>query len=106
MYTREQIEQSLKEKAKDSMFERDFQQSFNKYLTDKQQNPNRKYSETVNADDYRLKDCEVTTPQHPPFEIPNDDEFKSKKWTSLLKDSAFYFDLPTIQEEREMRWTI
>jgi len=43
---------------------------------------------------------------YPAFEIENDDKFKTLKWNSLFKDAAFYFDAPTIAEEREMRFDL
>ena len=35
--------------------------------------------------------------------MPNDDEFKTKKWDSLLKECAFYFDEPTIDQEIKIK---
>lgn len=35
--------------------------------------------------------------------MPNDDGFKTKKWDSLLKECAFYFDEPTIDQEIKMK---
>ncbi len=54
MYNKEQLQEALKQEAKNAIFERDFQQSFNKYLADKQKNYDRPCSETVNRDHYRL----------------------------------------------------
>jgi hypothetical protein len=42
-----------------------------------------------------------------PFTVEGDDtKFHYAKWDSLLKDSAFYYDLPTIQEEREIKFKL
>lgn len=37
------------------------------------------------------------------FTIEGDDEYQSVKWQSLLKEAAFYFDTPTIEDENKMR---
>jgi len=42
-----------------------------------------------------------------PFTVEGDDtKFHQAKWNSFLKDSAFYIDLPTIQEQRELRFQL
>jgi hypothetical protein len=39
-----------------------------------------------------------------PFTVEGDDNnLRVSKWNSLLKDSAFYLDNPTLKDEREMR---
>lgn len=32
--------------------------------------------------------------------IPDDDQHMSKRWTAFLKDSAYYYDQPTVAQER------
>lgn len=42
-----------------------------------------------------------------PFTVEGDDhQLRKAKWASLLKDSAFYFDKPTLQQERDMRFKL
>ena len=40
------------------------------------------------------------------FTIPGDDENNTKMWESLMKDCAFYYDVPTIDDEIQMRKTL
>lgn len=45
--------------------------------------------------------------QDPPtFKIDGDDKFKSLKWQSMMKDCAFYYDKPTLQDESAMKRTL
>lgn len=42
-----------------------------------------------------------------PFTVEGDDnQLRKAKWASLLKDSAFYFDKPTLDQERDMRFKL
>jgi hypothetical protein len=39
-----------------------------------------------------------------PFTIEGDDaKFHKAKWHSMLKDCAHYYDVPTLEEEGDMR---
>ncbi len=40
------------------------------------------------------------------FSVEGDDSFGTLMWRSLMKDCAFYYDAPTINEEIEMQKTI
>ena len=40
------------------------------------------------------------------FKIEGDDENNTLMWSSLMKDCAFYYDLPTIKEEIKMKKTL
>lgn len=99
------MEAELKANAKNAIFERDFQNAFSKYLNQKQANHDRPRAEyTDDWKKYKLMPSGERT--FPRFIIAGDNKFKSKKWASLMKDSAFYFDLPSIQEERQMRFQL
>lgn len=37
------------------------------------------------------------------FKIAGDDENQTLMWKSLMKDCAFYFDVPSIEQENKMR---
>ena len=106
MYSKDQLQDALKAEAKNSIFERDFAQSFNKYLGQKKNNVGQSYSEQVDKDKYRLKQSEFGVNQHPAFVIPGDGNLKQMKWASLMKDACFYYDLPTIREERKMKFAL
>ena len=40
------------------------------------------------------------------FTIPGDDENDTRMWESLMKDCAFYYDVPTVEDEIQMRKTL
>ena len=42
----------------------------------------------------------------PRFTIANDDEHKSLMWRSLMKDCAFYYDVPNLTDEIKMKRTL
>ncbi len=48
------MEESLKANAKNAMFERDFLVSFNKYMNDKKENPNKLYADKVDPSEYNI----------------------------------------------------
>jgi hypothetical protein len=37
------------------------------------------------------------------FQIENDDAQQTKKWQAFMTDCAFYFDRPTLDQERSMK---
>jgi len=40
------------------------------------------------------------------FTIAGDDENQTLMWRALMKDCAFYFDAPTLEQENKMRSTL
>ena len=40
------------------------------------------------------------------FEVAGDDANKTLMWRSLMKDCAFYYDLPTVEDEVKMKRTL
>lgn len=104
MYTRDQMEEQLKQETKAALFEQQFATAFDKYLNEKRQNINQTYADKRDWTKYRLQ---PSYQEVRPFTVEGDDnKYRKAKWTSLLKDAAFYYDLPTIQEEREMRFKL
>lgn len=105
MFTKDQLETQLKGHAKSAIFERDFVLAFNKYLGQKRDGANSTYAQKKDWNEYRLK--QAFEPQIKAFTVEGDDtKFHKAKWTSFLKDAAFYYDLPTLQEQREMRFKL
>lgn len=101
MYTRDQIEEQLKANAKSALFEREFMSAFSKHLNDKREGASKPSSEKKDWKEYQLKPSYESVAV---FKVEGDDEtFHYAKWQSLMKDAAFYFDLPTVHEEREIR---
>ena len=42
-----------------------------------------------------------------PFTVEGDDEkLHVAKWKSFLRDATFYYDIPTVHEQREMRFKL
>jgi len=105
MYNKDQLEAQLKGHAKSAIFERDFMIAFNKHLNDKREGVNRTYAEKKDWKEYRLNPS--VDDSRKPFAVAGDDaKLHQAKWRSFLKDSAFYYDLPTLQEQREMRFKL
>tara|TARA_B110000238_G_scaffold44645_1_gene48213 strand:- start:221 stop:472 length:252 start_codon:yes stop_codon:yes gene_type:complete len=40
------------------------------------------------------------------FDVNGDDENKTLMWRSLMKDCAFYYDVPTLEDELKMKRTL
>lgn len=99
------MQEELKANAKNAIFERDFQLAFHKYLNQKRTNADRPRAEYTD-DWHNYKLMKSNERKYEPFIIAGDNKFKSQKWASLLKESAFYYDLPTLHEEREMRFKL
>jgi hypothetical protein len=101
MYTKDQIEAQLKAHAKNAIFERDFMVAFNKHLNEKKSSSNQTLAEKKDWRDYRYEPEEK---RNQPFVVPGDDHtFHKAKWDSFLHDACFYYDLPNLGEERQMR---
>jgi hypothetical protein len=105
MFTKDQLESQLKGHAKSAIFERDFVVAFNKYLGEKRDGASKTYADKVNWKEYRLTQAFVS--KNLPFTVEGDDnKLHQTKWGSFLRDTAFYFDLPTLHEQREMRFKL
>lgn len=105
MFTKDQLETQLKGHAKSAIFERDFVLAFNKYLGEKRDGATRTYAERKDWQEYRLE--KPFEAQIKAFTVEGDDaKLHKAKWASFLKDAAFYYDLPTLQEQREMRFKL
>ena len=85
------------------MFERDFMIAFNRHLNLKKDASTRTYAETRDWKEYRLEPAYKEVER---FTIDGDDKFQTRKWHAMLKDCAFYYDAPNIEDERQMRFTL
>lgn len=98
------MEEQVKHTAKAAIFDQQFAAAFDKFLNEKRQGINQSYADKRDWQKYRLSPSYVEVK---PFTVEGDDhKFHKAKWASLFKDCAFYYDLPTIQEEREMRFKL
>lgn len=105
MYSKDQLESQLKSHAKSAMFERDFVFAFNKYLGEKREGATRTYAEKSDWSEYRL--TQAFQKKHEAFKVEGDDsKFHKAQWSSFLHDACFFFDLPTIHEQRDMRFKL
>lgn len=105
MFTKDQLETQLRGQAKSAIFERDFVHAFNKYLGEKREGANMTYAQKKDWKEYRLTPAFES--QIKAFTVEGDDtKLHKAKWTSFLKDAAFYYDLPTLHEQREMRFKL
>ena len=105
MFTKDQLEAQLKGQAKSAIFERDFALAFDKYLAEKREGANKTYAEKKDWREYRISPAFEKAIQ--PFTVEGDDaKLHQAKWKSFLKDAAFYYDLPTLQEQREMKFKL
>ncbi len=98
------MEEQLKQAAKADFFEKQFASAFDKYLNEKRENTTKPYVENKNWKEYQFM------PSYQPVEVfsveGDDGKLHKAKWASLLKECAFYYDEPTLQEERQMRRTL
>jgi len=105
MFTKDQLEDKLKTTAKSAIFERDFALAFDKYIAEKRNNSNKTYAEKKDWSVYTLNPSNER--QIVDFTVQGDDaKLHQAKWKSFLKDSAFYLDQPTLQEQREMKFKL
>lgn len=103
MYDGEQQRARLRQEVKNQIFEKQFQAAVDYHIEKKKEDSEKLYSEKVNRYDYTLMPRHK---RHRKFEVVGDDKVKHGKWTNLMQDCAFYFDRPTIDQERKMRATL
>lgn len=73
-------------------------------LEEVQANKKKHYAEQVDREQYDIMPLEKK-PQR--FVIADDDaEFQPKMWASAMKDAAYYFDNPTLAQEKKMKQTL
>ncbi len=88
------MEEQLKQSAKADLFNKKFEEAFDKYLTEKRNNVNQQYADKVDWTKYRVQPSYTEVK---PFTVEGDDhKYRKAKWASMLKDCAFYIDLPNI----------
>jgi hypothetical protein len=73
-------------------------------LAEVQADSKKHYSERVNKDNYMLASEEDKLAK---FKIADDEpRFQPKMWASAMRDSAYYFDRPTLEQEIKMKKTL
>ena len=95
MYNQFEHRNKLKQDAENILFEMEFAKEIEKQLAEKRTLKDKTLAEKLGY----VKQADPLKR----FTIEGDDENKTLMWRSLFKDCAFYFDVPTIQEEIEMK---
>lgn len=89
------MEEQLKAHTKAAIFEQQFAQAFDRILNDKRKGVNQHLADKVNRNEYTMSQGYEPVK---PFTVEGDDKnLRVAKWNSLLKDSAFYFDVPSLE---------
>ena len=99
MYSGPEHRAKLQKDAQNLLFEAEFQKEVERQIAARQATSGKSLVE-------RLGIQEKVEPTNKRFVIEGDDEHQSLMWKSLLKDCAFYYDVPTIQDEDKMRSTL
>jgi len=89
MLDKKQLQDQMTGKVRDELFYRQFYTSLNQRFEEMQSESVKTYAEKVKREDYTTSSVREKPAR---FSMPNDDGFKTKKWNSLLKDCAYYFD--------------
>jgi hypothetical protein len=82
------------------LFEADFQREVERQIAHKQATKDKTLVERLG-----IKNKEERNPLQR-FKVEGDDENQSLMWKSFLKDCAFYYDVPSIEDENKMRSTL
>jgi len=95
------MEEQLKQKAKARLFEDQFAEAFNKYITEKREGINQSYADKRDWKEYRAMPLKLSQ-DTAVFAVEGDDgKFREAKWNAMLKDCAFYFDNPSLEDEHK-----
>ena len=94
------MEEKLRTQAKNAIFQRDFREAFNKYVDEKRQASIQPYADRVDHSEYRIGQ---SMDKLKPFTVEDDCKLNLKKWASCLKDCAYYYDDPSLDQERTMK---
>ena len=102
MYSQQEHREKLKQEAKNYLFDQEFAAEVERQISEKQANQSKTLSEATNV---KRLDTQKWR-QSSRFEVTGDDENKTLMWRSLMKDCAFYYDVPTIDDEMKMKKTL
>ena len=102
MYSQQEHREKLKQEAKNYLFDQEFAAEVERQISEKQANQTKTLSEATNVKRLDTQKWRQTSR----FEVTGDDENKTLMWRSLMKDCAFYYDVPTIDDEMKMKKTL
>ena len=104
MYARETLQKQLLGEAKSQLFQEKLEEAIFKAAAEKKAQADVPLAAKMDDKDYFKKSLVDKRDLYAkPFAIEGDDNLNSKMWASLKKDSAHYFDCPTVDQERQMR---
>ena len=83
------------------LFEAEFLKEIDKQLAEKQTGAGKTLAEQMGV--HKTKPVPIKATQ---FTIQGDDANNTRMWESLMKDCAYYYDVPTIEDEIHMRKTL
>ena len=101
MFSRDEHREKLKQEAKNALFDQEFAAEVERQIAEKQANKGKSLLEKMKLDSVTQKN-ELA----PRFKIDGDDSYQTLMWRSLMKDCAFYYDVPTLDDELKMRRTL
>ena len=101
MYSGPEHREKLKQEAKNFLFDQNFQAEVQRQIAEKQANKNKTLVEKLGQDSAEQRDRLSSR-----FTIKGDDENKTLMWRSLMKDCAYYYDVPTLEDEVKMKKTL
>ena len=81
------------------LFEAEFHKEVEKQIAHKQATKDKPLVE-------RLGIQTKTVDRNARFKVEGDDQYQTIMWKSFMKDCAFYYDAPTIQDENKMKRTL
>ena len=101
MYSGVEHREKLKQEAKNFLFDQNFQAEVQRQIAEKQAKKDKTLVEKLGQDAPEQRDRLSSR-----FVIQGDDENKTLMWRSLMKDSAYYYDVPTLDDEVKMKRTL
>ena len=102
MFNAAQHREKLKQDAKNVLFDQEFAAEVERQIAEKKALKGKSLAEQMKLDG---KNTPANMPA-PRFAVAGDDEHNTLMWRSLMKDCAYYFDVPTIEDEVKMKRTL
>ena len=101
MYSGPEHREKLKQDAKNFLFDQNFQEEVQRQIAEKKAKGSKTLVEKLGQDGAESRDRLSSR-----FDVTGDDDNKTLMWRSLMKDCAFYYDAPTLEDELKMKRTL
>ena len=94
MFSAKEHQNKLKQDAKNILFDQEFAAEVERQIAEKKALKGKSLVEQMKLDS-------VNAPKKHDgrFSVPGDDEHNTLMWRALMKDCAYYFDVPNIDDE-------